>query len=274
MIGIPILQGRSFRPTDVDSALQVAIVSKTFAETIWPGENPLGKRIKRQPGSSVRYREETPWLTVVGVVPDFRPWGLANERWEEHGFYLPLLQRPKAFMIIFYRTQGAVHLAEQAIRREMARLDPDSAVYRVRTIEEDSRHSLFQHILMQQLLSVFGTSAFVLAVVGVFGVVAFSVQQRTREIGIRMALGADRARIIATVLRQASWQIGAGLIIGLGLSFAGTRFMDAFLFRTETVDRLVYVAVAFIIGVVSLAACLVPARQAARVHPNEALRTE
>ena len=269
---IPILKGRGFEATDVLSSLPVAVVDESFAKKAWPDEDPLGKRIKSTPGSKARYDSETPWLTVVGVAPDLKPWGIANTKWPELAFYVPNTQFPIPYNIFLIRTTGNPLLAVPIIRSEMARLDSDAAVYRVRTLEEDRNRSIFQFLFTQRLLIVFGLVALILASLGVYGVISFSVHQRTREIGIRMAFGADRGRILRLILREAGWQIACGLLLGVALAYIGTGYMEAFLFGIADTSPLTYIGVAVLLIAVSLVACLAPAFRASSIHPVEALR--
>ena len=269
---IPILKGRGFEATDVLSSLPVAIVDDSFAKKAWPDEDPIGKRIKRMPGSKTRYGSESPWLTVVGVAPDLKPWGIANTKWPELAFYVPITQVPMPYNIILVRTTGNPLLAAPIIRSEMARLDSDAAVYRLRTLEEDRNRSIFQFLVTQRLLIVFGLAALVLASLGVYGVISFSVRQRTREIGIRMAFGADRGRILRLILREAGWQIACGLLLGVALAYIGTSYMEAFLFGIADTSPLTYIGVAVLLIAVSLVACLAPALRASSIHPVDALR--
>ena len=269
---IPILKGRGFEATDVLSSLPVAVVNESFAKKAWPDEDPIGKRIKRMPGSQTRYGSESPWLTVVGVAPDLKPWGIANTKWPELAFYVPITQVPMPYNIILVRTTGNPMLASPIVRSEMARLDSDAAVYRVRTLEEDRNRSIFEFIVMQRLLVIFGLAALVLASLGVYGVISFSVNQRTREIGIRMAFGADRGRILRLILREAGGQIACGLLLGVALAYVGTRYMEAFLFGTAVASPLTYISVALVLIAISFVACVAPAFRASSVDPVDALK--
>ena len=224
------------------------------------------------PGSKTRYGSESPWLTVVGVAPDLKPWGIANTKWPELAFYVPITQVPMPYNIILVRTTGNPLLAAPIIRSEMARLDSDAAVYRLRTLEEDRNRSIFQFLVTQRLLIVFGLAALVLSSLGVYGVISFSVRQRTREIGIRMAFGADRGRILRLILREAGWQIACGLLLGVALAYIGTSYMEAFLFGIADTSPLTYIGVAVLLIAVSLVACLAPALRASSIHPVDALR--
>jgi putative ABC transport system permease protein len=262
---LPFIEGRSFTADDVAGALPVAIVSATFAKSLLPPGNPLG----------CRFREGTnAWLTVVGCVPDLEYEPLTSS--PKPVYYVPAAQQPVSSMVIML--QGRGHAADwtKTLRAEVARLQPELAVYRVATIQTLIDHQIFGYYLASLLLGVCGVGSLFLATLGIFGLITLSVNQRTREIGVRLALGGTRRRIVTALLKQAVRQISAGLVVGALLAFALNQLLTHTIAGYPAVNypALVFLATVAFLGSISLIAVLIPAIRGARIEPVVALRYE
>jgi len=261
-MGIPLLKGRVFTERDDSrSAPRVAIMNETLARRVFPGENPLGQR--------VRLWGEL-W-EVVGVVGDVRQRGLDRDV-REH-IYAPQAFNPYPCSLVVRTKVPPLALAETA-RNEILKLDPDQPVSNVRTLEQIAANSASLHRLMFVLLGLFAGAAVLLAAIGLYGVMAYLVSQRTREIGIRMALGAQRGDVLLQVMQQGLRLTVLGVATGLLGSFALTRVMSHLLFGVTPRDPVTFAGVALLLMAVALFACWLPARRAARVDPMVALRAE
>jgi putative ABC transport system permease protein len=264
-LNLSILQGRNFDARDKEGSPPAAIVNSAFAKTFLPPGNPLGRR----------FREGTnEWLTIVGCVPD-----LDCDPSEEHPspvYYVPATQRPVGSMVVMLHGSGHAPDWTSTLRAEVARLEPDIAVYRVATVQELINHQIIGYYLGSLLLAICGGGSLFLATMGIFGLISLSVNQRTREIGVRLALGATRGRIVKTLLRQSIWQIAAGLAAGLLLAFALNKLLTHTIngYPTAAYPALVFLATVAFLGAVSLLAVVVPAISGARIEPMAALRYE
>jgi predicted permease len=277
-IGLRILEGRDFTIDDTDSKQPVAIVSAGFAQKYFGHASPLGRRVRLFNPATPQ-----PWRTVVGVVPDTLMQGPFNTQTDEAGFYVPLLGVPPApqFCTIVVRPhpgQRADTLGP-ALSRAVAKLDPNLPVYFAGTPAVLHAEILGVNRITATLFMIFGTVAFVLSAVGLYGVMSFSVNQRTQEFGIRMALGADTARIFRLVMTQGAWQLAIGLFLGAGatallLGVIAAAALQNILFKVNALDPFIYTIVAALLTVVAAASCFVPARRATRVNPIVALRAE
>jgi putative ABC transport system permease protein len=272
-LGLTAREGRTFGPADVQGGAPVMVVSERFAHEYFPGGSPVGHMVKL--GGST----DVPRL-VVGVVGDVRSF-IGNEG--NRTAYLPAAQTPEPFTRLFgswfpthvmVRTSGDPATVQAALARVIGEVDPQVAVGRVRTMDEVLEGSLaFQRFVML-LLTVFAGLAIVLASVGIYGVIAFLVAQRTREIGVRMALGARSADVLRMVLRRGMILAGLGAALGLAGAFALTRLLGGLLYDVRPNDLATYAVVTTGLVVVALLACYVPARRAARTDPIIALRQE
>jgi putative ABC transport system permease protein len=261
-VGIPIVRGRAFTAADTAATHQVAIINETMAHRFWPKEDPIGRH--------VTYAREAFTVEIVGIAGDVKVGGLGdNNPYNE--LYVPYRQRP--FLTMWLITRGPASVASAA-RREILAIDADQPVAAVRTMSEVIADSVSQPRLRTTLIGAFAALALILALIGIAGVVAWSVSQRTNEIGVRMALGARPSNILAMIVRQAFTMIGAGQLIGFVGAFALTRVLTTFLFGISPEDPLTFVAVALLLGAVALAACAVAARRALRIDPVTALRRE
>jgi len=261
-LAIPILKGRSFTAADTASSPLVGIINETMARRFWPKQDPIGQH--------VIYARESINVEIVGVAADVKIGGLGDQSSYEE-FYVPYRQRP--FLTMWLITRGPVNIAS-AVRREILSIDPDQPVAAVRTMDEVISNSVSQPRLRTMLIGAFAALALILAVIGIAGVVAWSVSQRTNEIGIRMALGAQPANILGMIVRQAFTMIGAGQLIGLAGAFALTRVLSSFLFGISPEDPATFAGVLILLALVSLAACGLAARRALRIDPVVALRRD
>ncbi len=267
-MAIPLLKGRALTEQDVEDVLQVALINETMARELWPDQTPIGKRIKF-PGSE---RNPQPWRTIVGVMGDVKQYGL--DRKDPMQIYLPEAQFPTSFMSLVVRTSVDPKTMIAAVRNEIQSVDKDQAVYNITTLDQLLADSISLRRFSMILLIIFAALALTLAGVGIYGVISYSVTQRTHEIGVRMALGASRRDIIKLVVGQGMTLTLAGVAAGLAASFALTRVLESLLFAVSETDLATFILIPAILTAVALAACAVPARRATKVDPMVALRYE
>ena len=277
-LGLKILEGRDFTIDDTDAKQPVAIVNTSFARKYYGNESPIGRRIRiYNPG------EPQPWRTIVGVVPDTLMQGPFDQQTDTAGFYMPLLGAEPAtqFCTIIVRPRPGqrADTLGSALSRAVAELDSNLPTYFAGTPAQFHNEILGGNRIIATLFGIFGAVAFVLSAVGLYGVMSFSVTQRTQEFGIRMALGADAARIFRMVMTQGAWQLGIGLILGAGgaallLGVLAAAALQNILFKVNTLDPIIYCAVAGMLALVAAVSCFVPARRATQVDPMVALRYE
>src|SRR5215212_1064578 len=265
-LGIPVKQGRTFTDVEDAEARPVILVSESFARKHFPGEDPLGKRIK------VFMSEKPEWTEVIGVVGDVRYDNLTVEA--EPFVYYPYPGLTYPFMTLVVRTAGDPAEMAPAMRREIAALDADQPVSDVRTMTQVMADTVSRARFNTLLLSIFAGLATLLAAVGIFGVMSYSVQLRTREIGLRMALGAQPGRVLMMMLRQGLLLTLIGIGVGLAGALALSRVMSGLLYGVTASDPSTFAAIVVVLGVVSLVACYIPARRATRVDPLVALKYE
>jgi predicted permease len=265
-MGIRLKSGRFFNDDDGREGNRVLIVNETFTRTFWPGvSDPVGRRIRGNGRNS-------PWMTVVGMVADVKHYGL--ERPMRPGIYLPLRQSPSTTMAVAIRTSGDPAAMTAAARGAVREIDADLAMYRVRTMEEALKRSLAERRLYSWLLGIFALIALTLALGGTYGVTSYLVSQRTREIGIRVALGARMADITTAVLRGSLAAVGVGIVAGVAGSVAVTRQIKELLFGVPSHDVVVLASAVAVLLLMAFAANWFPARRAARVDPMRSLRSE
>src|SRR5579859_1621191 len=266
-MGIPLIAGRYFDERDTDTAAPVAIIDESMANTYWPNDDPIGKRIKRGGMES-----KSPWMTVVGVVHHVHYRTLeARSRVQ---LYWPEAQRPASFMGLAIRTSVAPMSLAPAVQRLVLDIDPQQPVDHVLTMEEMMADSLARRRLTLTLLAAFAGGAILLAALGIYGVTAYMVTQRQQEIGLRMALGASRANVLSLVVGQGMSLMLAGLGTGLILSLGLTWVLGSLLFSVRPYDPVSLAAAAAALFLVALLACSLPAWRATRVDPLVALRYE
>jgi putative ABC transport system permease protein len=264
---IPLKRGRLFNAQDAADAPKVALISEDCAREMFPNRDPIGKQIQ------LGGRDDSkPWIAIVGIVGDVRPHGLDTAL--NIAAYVPQAQNMSFGFSLVARTTTDPRGLERAVRAAFLAVDPTQPVSEVRPLDDYLASSLAERRFTLALLALFGGLALTLAAVGIYGVVSFAVTSRTREMGIRMALGAERRDVLAMVLRQAGVLAGAGLAAGCAASLALTRFMAALLFEVRTTDVATLAAIAALLAAVALGASYLPARRAASVDPNLALRYE
>jgi putative ABC transport system permease protein len=269
---IPLVRGRFLSDADTSDSLFVTVVDRDFANRFWPNEDPVGKRISIStvPNSNP---PQPQWCTVVGVVGHVKHYGPDVEGREQA--YFPLNQSPFfRSMYLTVRTSLEPASVTNSIRQRVLAVDKDVPIYEVSTMDQLLSNSVVQPRFNLTLLVTFAGLALVLAAVGIYGVMAYTVTQRTHEIGIRMALGAQGEDVLKQVLKEGAWLAGIGLALGLAGSLAATRLIATLLFGVKPTDPLTFAAVAVILTGVTLAACYIPARRATRVDPMVALRYE
>jgi len=267
---IPLQRGRSFNERDQAGAPGVAIVNETFARRFWPGQEPIGKRI--QLGYSPTGVNESPYLEVVGVAKDGKYVSLGEE--PQPFFYLNLWQRDQSSPTLIVRTRGATIDYLPMVRNEALALDKNLSLYDVKTMKQHLGLSLLPAQLAGGVLGVFGLMALVLAASGIYGVISYSVAQRTREIGIRMAMGASAGAVLRLVVKYGLALTLIGMAFGLTASLALTRLMKTMLIGVSATDPLTFTVIVLLFMAVAMLACYIPARRAAKVDPMIALRCE
>jgi predicted permease len=266
VVGVRPLRGRAFASTDGPGGDPVAIVNERFVSLFFPNQDPLGARIKLGPA-------DTSWRRIVGVVPDLHlggAIGAINPRHE--GVYLPLAQNVINFMSLVVRTEQPPGTYAATIQDEVNRMDAALPLYWVRSLSDQYALDTWFFRAFGTLFVAFGLAALAMATIGLYGIMAFSASSRTREIGVRMALGADRGTVLRLMLRQGAWQIGIGLAAGLVLAALLSRALGTMLFNVRPWDPLIFTTVVAALALAGLLACLIPARRATRTNPVDALR--
>ncbi len=268
---VQLLQGRLIRDSDTERSPYVAVVNETMAKEYFPGESPLGKRV--QPGALPT--NEIPWMEIVGVVADVKQ-SLASEAGAE--MYVPYRQMdsilPIFTMSLVMRTAGDPHTEVSALRSAVHDLNPNQPLVKIRTMDENIATSVSDSHFRTVLLGIFAASALLLSLIGLYGLIAYSVAQRTSEIGVRLALGAQRNDIFKMVIGQGLKLVLIGVAVGLAGALALSRLLKQFLYGVVPSDPATFIGVAVILTAVAAVACWIPARRATRVDPMVALRYE
>jgi predicted permease len=261
-LGIRLISGREFLPSDREGTRKVAIINETMAARYWPRENPVGRSFR----TMGEERE------VIGVARDLK-YLTPTERPQPH-FYLAQDQHYQSSMVIQVRTSGEPRLLTKPVLDRMARLDPRLPVFGVETMDDYMKFALSLPSFAAGGLALAGALGLLLTVLGVFGSVSYVVSMRTREIGVRMALGASRVDVLQLVIRQGFWLAASGMLIGLAGALGCTRLVRGLLFETTTTDPVTFLVVLVVVGATTMLACWLPARKATGVDPIQALRTE
>lgn len=266
-MGIPLRQGRFFNEQDVATNPRVVIIDERMAQEFWPNQTAIGKRIH-----IVQLKSNDFWQIVVGVVGRVKQDSLDSD--PRIAFYLPQTQSPSRAMTIVLRSGADPATLTGAVKREIRALDSDLPIYSVRTMQQRVDESLARRRFLKLLLALFASLALALAAIGIYGVMAYLVSQGTREIGIRIALGATQRGILGLVVRQGMALAIAGVGIGLVGALALTRFMRSLLFGVQATDRATFIAIPVLLTVVALVASYIPARRASRIDAMVSLRSE
>ena len=265
---IPFVMGRDFAVSDTGTSLPVAIVNETLARTMWPGESPLGKRLRMHDDADA----ETPLIEVVGLVRDAKYVSVGEA--PRPFMYRPLAQEFRSDAALIVRTDGDPLALVPGVRGAIRQLDPSLPVFEVRTLLDATSISLLPIRVASRVVGALAVAVLALAAMGIYGVLSYLVGQRTREIGIRMALGAGRPVIVSSTMREALVWIGCGTLVGLALAFLATPLASSLLYDIEPHDPSTLAGVTVLLLVVGLAAALSPSLRASRLEPADALKSE
>jgi len=273
-MGIPLIRGRSFDETDRGGSSGVVIVNDAMAHRFWPDQDPIGNRVRTAfPNANAPWRPKSSseWLTIVGIAQSVREIGPAGESNPE--LYLPYPQNPSALMRLVIRGGGKADLAS-AISREILTVDKDQPVTEVKSMNRILSESSFRRRFNTMLLALFAGFALILASIGVYGVMRYAVAQRTREIGIRIALGARQLDVLLEIMMRGLSLTLIGIAAGAAGALVVTRLMANLLFGVSPSDPLTFATISFVLTGAALGACFIPARRAMKVDPIIALRQE
>ncbi|HYU78374.1 MAG TPA: FtsX-like permease family protein, partial [Vicinamibacterales bacterium] len=265
-----VLSGREFTMGDNATSQPVAIVNESFARAHYPDMNPIGHQFRR-----IRPKGEEPWLTIVGLVPDLIMEGIGNNNASPIGYYIPIPQSDVANGVrIALRTRGDPASITPAVRAAVASLDPDLAIYEISPMREVIGRQTWFYTIFGTFFMAFGICALLLAAAGLYGVMSFSVTQRTREMGVRSALGAERRELIMLVMRKSVVQLAIGLVLGLSLALVASGGLQPVLYHVNPRDAVVFAVVVATLATASLVASFLPARRVTQIDPMLALATE
>jgi putative ABC transport system permease protein len=263
-VGVPLREGRAFSPADGPDAPPVAIVNETMARRFWPGGSPVGRRFRVGEDSNV------PWIEVVGVVADMYRQG--PEKAPIPQAFRPYVQAPSRNMVLLVRTAGPVPGLAAAVRTRIAPIDRTVPLYSVTTVAKALDRYLLQRRFQSVLLGLFSAIALLLATIGIYGLIQYSVSQRTREIGVRIALGGTSGRMVAMILLQGLALAVPGLAVGMGCALLLSRALSSLFFSVAASDGASIVVTSIVLLLAAMLACCIPARRAAKVDPMTALR--
>ena len=271
LMEIPLDRGRLFSETDSETSPQVAVVNEALAKIYWPNEDPIGKRFKIMGGRS-RASTGPGWINVVGIVADARTESLTQKSVPQ--FYLCAYQTAAKDLAIFLRGQLDAGAIPAQVREQVQSVNRELPIFQAQTLDDVLSASLSERRFSMQMVASFALTALLLAGLGIYGTISFLVNEQTRDIGIRLALGASRRAILTMVLRQGLWLAMAGAAVGLAGALIVSRLMAGLLFGVRPTDPLTFVGVTLLLTAVALAACFIPARRAMRLDPLAALRYE
>jgi putative ABC transport system permease protein len=265
-MGIPIRRGRGFDPTDSSTAPSVAIINETMADTLFRNQDPVGQRVRIGPAP------DGPWTTIVGVIGDVRHGGL--EETPQPELYISYLQGPPVSPFIVLRTAGDPTLLADAVRAEMRRIDKNIPIYDMRTMATLRSEAVSTRRFVLLIVGAFGVLALGLAAIGVYGVMSLIVSERTREVGLRLALGAPPSQLLAMIVGQAAALGALGVGLGLLIAWPVALLIHGQLYGVQAIDPATFLAVPIVLLVISALAAVVPAVKAMRIDPIQALRLE
>jgi len=260
-LGIPLIHGRTFLPTDKADTPVVAVINQAFADHRFAGEDPIGKRISRY--------QTNDWMTIIGVVGNTKEFGLAEDTADEIYFAMDQDTRVASLLV---RTPGDPMTLANSVRGAVREFDPETAVANVETLEMARKDTLAPPRVLTSLLSLFAGLALVVALSGIGGILALSVSQRVKEIGIRIALGAQPSDILGVIMKEGMTLVAVGLVFGLAVAFAMSNSLRAFLFHITPADPLTLAGVAALLAIAASIACYIPALRATKIAPSIALR--
>ena len=271
-VGAQIVTGRGFTPQDDQDRPGVAVVNEAFVRHYFPNENPLGRRLKPSPAARIWNNQKLTSFEIVGIARDVKFAGLAAA--SEPAYYLPATQAPLTDMTVLVRTTNDPRSVVAALRQAVWSIDPNQPISDVKTLEQIVSESIAQPRLNMLLMLLFGFLALLLSAVGIYGLLSYAVTQRTQELGIRMALGANVKDVLKLVLKQGMFLAITGEVIGVAGAFALTRLMRGLLFGVTPTDTSIFAGVVVVLTLTALVACWIPARRATKVDPLVALRYE
>jgi predicted permease len=267
VMSIPLREGRYFTDQDREGTQPVVIIDENLVRQYWPGEDPIGKRLR------IHYKA-APWLTIVGVVGHVYRSALVGDTGKGVCYYATFQQMPAPFSFLVAKTQGDPMGLATSIREVVHSVDPSLPIYDLKSMDERVENSLGSHRMIVSLLGFFSAIALLMAMLGLYGVISYSVAQRTQEIGIRLALGAQRIKVLWLVIGHGMRLICAGILLGLLGALALARLVSNQLFQTSTFDPLTFAIMSLVLLAIALLACYIPARRAMKVDPMVALRYE
>jgi len=268
-MGIRLVEGRFFSPQDVEDSKLVAIVDERFAQEYWPGQSAVGKRLKIHSDGPDR---EQPWREIVGVVGHIKHYGV--DRFSRESLYLPMNQYPMGDVTLVARTQNDPMQLVPSFRSEVLAIDNELPVSTIRTLMNVMEERSFVRRFTTAMMGAFALTALFLSMLGIYGVMAYSVAQRSHEIGVRMAMGAQVSDVLWLVLKRGLSLTGIGAFIGLVGAFVLNRFLASQLYGIGGLDPVTYAVVTAVLLSTALLACYIPARRAARSNPIDALKWE
>jgi putative ABC transport system permease protein len=267
-LGIRFVAGRTFTDAEIQSNALVAIVSENLVKRFWPGQDPIGKRFKGGRSDSTN-----PWFSIVGVINEMKYRGLPNNPTADPDMFLPFAERARNFALLVRTPLDPASLAP-SVRKVLRDADPAAVIFNVSTMEEAVATQTASARFMGWLMGLFAASALLLAAIGIYGVMAYTVSRRTQEIGIRMALGAPRSGVVRAVVSHGMALVALGLALGAAVARSLAQFLGTLLYGVTASDLATFAAAPLILAAAALLACLIPAARATRIDPALALRGE
>jgi putative ABC transport system permease protein len=274
-VGVQLLRGRPFTATDGNPGSETVIVNDKLAAELFKGEDPIGRRLRFAP-SQARTGPPPPvpvWRTIVGISPTIRH-SQPQQGESLAAMYVPLRQDPNGFVNVLVRSRLPAGSVMNAVRAQVQEVDADQPVFTIQTFDQMMAQQRWPYRVFGSLFAIFAVIALVMSAVGLYAVMAYSVTQRTAELGVRMALGASSGSVIWLIFRRGLWQMGLGLGVGLAAAFGVSRVLVSLLVEITATDPVTFAAITTILAAVAAAACLIPARRATRVDPLVALRAD